>query len=87
MMLFYKLNGMLDGYSFSQDDLHLRHQAAREFQGNQALFFKKLQEKYIFTICEIKSGRIILAAVSRESYNILARCVEFLKDVDVSVWV
>ena len=44
MMLFYKLNGMLDGYSFSQDDLHLRHQADREFQGNQELFFKKLQE-------------------------------------------
>lgn len=83
-MWFYKLDGVLASYPLPQD-ARLRRQAAQEFQGKQKLFSQKLQEKCFITVCEITSGEITLAALSLESYNILARCWEFLREVHVSV--
>ena len=83
-MLFYKIEGMLEGNTFSEDGA-IRRQAAKEFQGKQELFAKKLQGKCYLSISQIRDGRITLAAVSREEYNILARCREFFQDTDVRV--
>ena len=79
--------GMLEGNTFSEDGA-IRRQAAKEFSGGkqELLFAKKLQGKVsTFSISQIRDGRITLAAVSREEYNILARCREFFQDTDVRV--
>ena len=81
-MLFYKIEGMLEGNTFSEDGA-IRRQAAKEFQGKQELFAKKLQGKCYLSISQIRDGRITLAAVSREEYNILARCREFFQETDI----
>ena len=83
-MWFYKIDGVLDGYSFPEDR-GTRSRAAQEFQSKQTLFSKKLQGKCYITVSQIKGGRITLAAVSLESYNILARCREFLREAEVPV--
>ena len=72
-MWFYKIDGVLDGFTFPEDR-GTRSRAAQEFQSNQTLFSKKLQSKCYVTVSQIKSQKITLAAVSRESYNVLARC-------------
>ena len=71
-MWFYKIDGVLDGFTFPEDR-RIRSQAAQEFQPKQTLFSKKLQGKCYVTVSQIKSQKITLAAVSRESYNVLAR--------------
>ena len=78
-MWFYKIDGVLDGFTFPEDR-GTRSRAAQEFQPKQTLFSKKLQGKCYITVSQIKGGRITLAAVSLESYNILARCREFLRE-------
>ena len=83
-MWFYKIDGVLDGFTFPEDR-RIRSQAAQEFQPKQTLFSKKLQSKCYITVSQIKGGRITLAAVSLESYNILARCREFLREAEVPV--
>lgn len=83
-MWFYKIDGVLDGYSFPEGR-GIRSRAAQEFQPKQTLFSKKLQGKCYITVSQIKGGRITLAAVSLESYNILARCREFLREAEVPV--
>ena len=83
-MLFYKIEGMLEGNAFPEDGA-IRRQAAKEFQGKQELFAKKLQGKCYLSISQIRDGRITLAAVSREEYNILARCQEFFQETDMRV--
>lgn len=81
-MWFYKIDGVLDGFTFPEDR-GTRSRAAQEFQSKQTLFSKKLQGKCYITVSQIKGGRITLAAVSLESYNILARCREFLREAEV----
>ena len=83
-MWFYKIDGVLDGFTFPEDR-GTRSRAAQEFQSKQTLFSKKLQGKCYITVSQIKGGRITLAAVSLESYNILARCREFLREAEVPV--
>ena len=65
-MWFYKIDGVLDGFTFPEDR-RIRSQAAQEFQPKQTLFSKKLQSKCYITVSQIKGGRITLAAVSLES--------------------
>lgn len=83
-MWFYKIDGVLDGFTFPEDR-GTRSRAAQEFQSKQTLFSKKLQSKCYVTVSQIKSQKITLAAVSRESYNVLARCREFLREAEVPV--
>lgn len=59
-MWFYKIDGVLDGYSFPEDR-GIRSRAAQEFQPKQTLFSKKLQGKCYITVSQIKGGRITLA--------------------------
>ena len=48
-MWFYKIDGVLDGYSFPEDR-GIRSRAAQEFQPKQTLFSKKLQGKCYITV-------------------------------------
>ena len=60
-MLFYKIEGMLEGNTFSEDGGH-PPAGGKEFQGKQELFAKKLQGKCYLSISQIRDGRITLAA-------------------------
>ena len=59
-MWFYKIDGVLDGFTFPEDR-GTRSRAAQEFQSKQTLFSKKLQGKCYITVSQIKGGRITFA--------------------------